>query len=126
MKLKRMFLALSLFLCAAYAAGQTSPSQDTKPASSQSTSEHETKVRGCVTGSAGHYAVTDKSGKSYQLLGDTSKVAEYVGHTVEVSGTVSSQSTGSSAATSPAAGAETQHRLEVSSAKDISPTCTSH
>lgn len=129
--MKKMFLVLSLFLCAAYVAAQTSPSQSTNPTSSQSnptssqsTSDHQTKVRGCLSGSNGNYTLTEKSGKAVQLSGDTSKLTEHVGHTVEISGTESSPTTGSSAASSSAAGSTTGPTLNVTSVKHISPTCS--
>lgn len=139
--MKRVFAISCLFFCALYLSAQTSPSQSSNPSSSQSTSpsssqstsatssqtgsEHESHVRGCLGGSSGSYTLTDKSGKTYQLSGDTSKLAEHVGHTVEITGTKSSPSTGSSAATSSAAGSATEPTLTVSSMKHISGTCSS-
>lgn len=129
----RNILLLSAFLlCALYAVAQSSSSQSPASQNSAATTgqtsgseHHQSKVRGCLSGSGNEFTLTDKSGTSYHLTGDTSKLTEHVGHTVEVTGTKSSLSTGHRAATSPAAGSATQESLDVSSVKHISPTCTS-
>jgi hypothetical protein len=71
-------------------------------------------VEGCVGGSAGSYTLTDSSGKSYQLAGDTSTLADHVGHQVKVSGTLAS------AAASAAGGTPT---ITVKKVKMVSATC---
>jgi|SRR5437899_1327541 cytoskeletal protein RodZ len=68
---------------------QPSPSQpDTAPSSTQpATGDHGTKsVEGCIGGAAGSYTLTDSSGKTWQLSGDTSKLGDHVGHTVQATG----------------------------------------
>jgi len=69
-------------------------------------------VEGCVGGSAGSYTLTDSSGKTYQLAGDTSGLADHVGHDVKVSGTAS--------AAAAAGGAPT---ITVKKVKMVSATC---
>ena len=86
----RKIVVLSFFLlCAVWAFGQTypqssSPSQNQSSASSQSSSPSggETKVEGCLNGSNGNYTLTDTSGKTWQLSGDTSKLSDHVGHKI--------------------------------------------
>ena len=43
-------------------------------------------IEGCISGAAGAFTLTDAAGKTYQLGGDTSKLADHVGHQVQVSG----------------------------------------
>jgi hypothetical protein len=76
-------------------------------------------VEGCLGGSAGAYTLTDTSGKTYQLAGDTSKLGDHVGHQVKVTGTVASAA---GAAASSAAGATPT--LTVKKVKMLSATCT--
>jgi hypothetical protein len=69
-------------------------------------------VEGCVGGSAGSYTLTDSSGKTYQLSGDTSGLSDHVGHDVKVSGSM--------AAASAAGGTPT---INVKKVKMVSATC---
>lgn len=134
----RKTVLLSLFLlCAVWAFAQTSstpsqttPSQTTSTTSSTTSSQtststgKETKVEGCLNGSGGNYTLTDSAGKTWQLSGDTSKLAEHVGHKIEVKGTTSPAS--STSGTAGAAGASTgsNDTLNLTSMKMVSPTCT--
>jgi uncharacterized protein YdeI (BOF family) len=79
-----------------------------------------TTVEGCIGGSAGNYTLTDTSGKTYQLAGDTSKLGEHVGHDVKVTGTTASAAGGAAAAAGGAA-----PTLTVKKVKMVSSTCTS-
>jgi len=80
-------------------------------------------VEGCLSGSDGNYMLTDKSGTSYRLTGDTSKLAEHVGHEVKITGSMPN----SAAASGGMAGdsAEGKNTLQVNSVKHISKTCSS-
>jgi hypothetical protein len=135
--MRKMVVLAFFLLCAAWAFAQTSPSQSSSPGSSQdqsatssqspATSGDMVTVKGCVSGSAGNYTLTDDSGNAWQLSGDTSKLSEHVGHTVQIKGTTSGGSSGASGAagstsgTSSASGGQT---LNVSSVKHISTTCS--
>jgi len=137
----RYLQLLSVFLlCAVWAVAQTdssqtnpspsttSPSQSTTSAGQTSPSSGgETTVEGCLSGSSGNYTLTDKSGMSYQLTGDTAKLSEHVGHEIKVTGTTSSGSTAPSGSSSGTAeqSNSSQQSLQVSSVKHISKTCTS-
>jgi hypothetical protein len=138
----RKTVLLSLFLlCAVWAFAQTYPSQSTNPGSSQSgqsstssqtssSSGNETTVEGCLNGSSGNYTLTDTSGKTWQLSGDTSKLSDHVGHKVQITGTTSSSSgssgsagsTGGAGSSSSSSGSN--ETLTVTSMKHISSTCT--
>jgi Protein of unknown function (DUF5818) len=111
----RQLLALSLLLLGvSWAAAQNSPA--TSPKSSASANAGTQTVQGCLSGSDGKFMLTDKNGQTYDLTGDTSKLAEHVGHEVKITGAASS---GAGSATSSQAGMT----LEVSSVKHISKTC---
>ncbi len=120
---KTLLSGLFLTLCATWIwAQQTSGSQSTS-------SGNETTVQGCLNGSGGNYMLSDKSGKTYQLEGDTSKLSAHVGQEVKVTGTESAapssassgsqgQTTGGSAAT------ESKATFKVSNVEQVSATCS--
>src|SRR5438132_13289591 len=121
---RTFLLAISLLASAALLQAQnqypqTGSSQKGASASGQTT------VEGCLQGSDGNYTLTDKSGTTYQLQGDTSKLSAHVGHEVQITGSTTS----ASSATSPTAGAPTaasqQPTLNVQNMKHISKTCKS-
>ena len=75
---------------------QQYPSSGQKPDTSQSsappagTDQNAQTIEGCLAGAAGAFTLTDAAGKTYQLAGDTSKLADHVGHTVQVTGSAPS------------------------------------
>ena len=101
--------------------GQMSNSKTATSAGSQNT------VEGCLSGSDGKYTLTDKSGTAYTLTGDTSKLAEHVGHEVKITGNSGSGSASSASGTpdSSASASGSSQSLEVSSVKHVSKTCQS-
>lgn len=153
----RKTVVLCLFLlCAVWAFAQTSPSQPSSPSqsstpsssqqpdqsanpsgqgvasSSQSSSATDQKVTGCLNGSSGNYTLTDSSGKTWQLSGDTSKLSDHVGHKVEITGTASSASSSTSnpstsnpgGASAGSSSSSEQSTLAVTSMKHIATSCT--
>src|SRR5438270_13619355 len=76
----------------------TSPSQSSSPDASsttnqttttqttQTSSDSSNSIEGCLSGSAGNWTLTDQSGKTWQLAGDTSKLSDHVGHQVRITG----------------------------------------
>ena len=78
-------------------------SKGQKPDTSQSsvppsgTDQSAQTIEGCLAGAAGAFTLTDAAGKTYQLAGDTSKLADHVGHTVQVTGSAESGMGGASA-----------------------------
>jgi Protein of unknown function (DUF5818) len=130
---KTLMFAAVLLLSAAWLQAQqypqsgSSPSGGTQASSGQgSDSSGKTTVEGCLQGSGGNFMLTDSSGVTYQLQGDTSKLTEHVGHEVQIKGTTSG-SAGSSQSSGAAAGssAGSQQTLNVDSVKHIAKTCKS-
>lgn len=78
-------------------------------------------VQGCLQGSDGNYTVTEKSGRTYSLLGDMSKLTAHVGHEVRITGTSGPGAIGSGIG-SDATGID-QPILTVGQVKDISGAC---
>lgn len=112
-----------LLLCASWALAENNPNPSSNAASQAGSMAEQTTVQGCLSGAGGSYTLTDSTGKTYQLAGDTSKLADHVGHKIEVTGTTSSAGSPSSG-TATASGASSQQTLNVSSFKHISDTCT--
>jgi hypothetical protein len=117
---KRILLATLILVVASWAmAQQNYPNQTPAPSSSG-----QTMIKGCLKRSDGGYTLTDKSGNTYQLTGDTAKLSDHVGHEVQITGKSSSESSPTSSAGSTATGAAAQRALEVGSMKHISETCS--
>ncbi len=70
----------------------------------QSSTEHEEMLAGCLSKSGSDYFLTRSDGDRYQVTGDTSKLAAHVGHEMRITGEVSQE--GSSAASSSGMGAK--------------------
>jgi len=112
----RQILVLSVLLLGmSWAAAQNSSPSTQKGSTTAGAGSH--TVEGCLSGSDGKYTLTDMHGKTFELTGDTSKLAEHVGHEVKITGT---ESSGAGSASS-AGGSEMS--LDVSSVKHISKTC---
>jgi hypothetical protein len=132
---KKLMLAAILLLSAAWLQAQQYPQAGSSPSSSSPTSssqadssrsgsESSQTVEGCLQGSNGNFTLTDNSGMTYQLAGDTSKLTEHVGHEVQIKGSTSGASgAGAGAGASSAAGG--QQTLTVESVKHVSKTCKS-
>jgi hypothetical protein len=112
-------------------AGSASSQPSSEAASSGQTgstnANGQTTVEGCLSGSSGNYTLSDKSGNTYQLTGDTAKLSEHVGHEVKVTGTSSSASASGGGTTTGTTGQASgnSQTLEVSSVKHVSKTCQS-
>lgn len=115
--------------------------QTTTTQTTQTSNDSSTSIEGCLSGSAGNFTLTDQSGKTYQLAGDTSKLSDHVGHQVRLMGTDNSSSASGSSASgssspsssSPSSGAGatgagsssgTQSTFTVNKVKMISSTCS--
>jgi hypothetical protein len=124
----------------------TSPSQSTPDSSSsttqttttqttQTSTENEASIEGCLNGSAGSWTLTDSTGKTWQLAGDTSKLGDHVGHQVRISGSEASASAspssgaaGGAASTAPSgagSSSSSQPTFNVKKVKMISSSCPS-
>jgi hypothetical protein len=121
--MRRLSLLASVLLLGvswAVAQDSTAPGQTTGQSSasqSDSSGAGTQTVQGCLSGSNGKYTLTDDQGKSYDLSGDTSKLANHIGHEVKITGSVD---TSSASSTSAMGSSQT---LQVASMKHISKTC---
>jgi hypothetical protein len=95
----------------------SSQQQPSAPDATQTSDHAGQTVQGCIGGSAGAYTLTDASGKTYQLGGDTSKLAEHVGHSVQVTGTQEPSTAGA------AASASAQSTITVKKVKMLASSC---
>jgi hypothetical protein len=103
-------------------AGSSSTGSSQKDSSMSETGTSANSVEGCLSGSDGNYTLTDQTGTSYKLTGDTAKLSEHIGHEVKIAGTKSSASaTGASDTMGQTGGA--QQAIEVTSVKHVSKTC---
>ena len=131
-------LTLALMLsCGMWVVSQSQPSgssgsPQTSGGYGQSGSDQsQSRIEGCLAGSSGNYTLTDnKTGTTYQLSGDTSKLSEHVNESVEISGTKGTGSSGSassgstSGSTSGGTSSGGQQTFNVTSVKKISSSCS--
>ena len=117
---------------------QTAPTgsgQEGSAASQTGTSSNQTSIEGCLQGSNGTFTLTDKSGMTYQLQGDSSKLSKHVGHEVELTGSASSagstagagSTTGAGSSSASSTGGTSQgssQMFTVDKVKHKSDTCT--
>ena len=122
------------------AAGQTSSSTAAGQTSSSpaGAAANAATVQGCLHNSGGNYILVSDTGSTYQLQGDTSKLAEHVEHEVAISGSASANpagkdtgsgagsSSGAASSAGAAAGAEgsPQGTINVTGVEHVSKTCT--
>jgi hypothetical protein len=107
------------------------PPDASAPAPSTSGSmAQKTTVQGCLAQSAdGNFILSDKSGNSFQLSGDTSQLSSYVGNEIRVDGTAMNGEAGpgsmsSPVASSPAGSSESARQISVTGVRKVSDTCT--
>lgn len=100
------------------APNQEGNSHESYPAGSEQT------VRGCLSQSNGEYMLATKNGMSYKLTRDASKLSDYVGQEVRVTGMVVAKSGGNGTQEAGGAGG-TVETLRVDSVKHVSNTCPS-
>ncbi len=119
---------------------QSSPSTTTTQTTTTQTTEtsNGNSIEGCLSGSSGNYTLTDSTGKSWQLAGDTSKLTEHVGHQVRITGSEAGGGSASGSASSSGAGSSasgssggsgsssgSQSTFTVQKVKMISSSCPS-
>jgi hypothetical protein len=78
-------------------------------------------VKGCLSKSDTGFVLTDKSGTQIELAGDTSKLADHVGHEVQITGKSAEAPVPQS--DQPGKAGTATSKIEVSSLKHISDTC---
>ena len=106
--------------------------QTTTTQTTQTSTDNGTSIEGCLGGSAGNWTLTDQSGKTWQLAGDTSKLSDHVGHQVRITGSEAggaasasgpSSGAGAGAATAGGAASGAQSTFTVKKVKMISSSC---
>jgi hypothetical protein len=110
----------------------SSTTTQTTTQTTQTSTDSSTSIEGCLNGSAGSFTLTDQSGKTWQLAGDTAKLGDHVGHQLRISGTDNSGSAsspssgaGSSASSSGAMGSSSgQSTFTVKKVRMISSSCS--
>jgi hypothetical protein len=120
--IKILLLAIALVCSAAWLQAQDQYGSQSGSSQAGTAASGKTTVQGCLQNANGTYTLTDKSGTTYQLQGDTSKLSDHVGHEVKITGTTSGSSATSSSMGAPAGGTQ-QPTLTVESMKHISKTC---
>lgn len=96
------------------------PQSDTAPPPDQTTVKPQT-VRGCLSSAGDNYTVTDQvSGKTFKLAGATDRLKQFIGQTVEISGSVKSLE-----GESTPASASTGDILTLADVKQVSDKCSS-
>jgi Protein of unknown function (DUF5818) len=126
--MRNRLLLFVLLLGSCWTMAQTYPSQSPSTGSSTSTTQSGSQtsshsVVGCLSGSDGNYTLSTKDGKSYNLTGDTSILAEHIGHTVRVTGVVSSSATVTQSGQKVNANNQSGQSIQVSGVKHLSKTC---
>jgi len=122
--MKSMFLLLGAgLLVTTLAVAQDAPSADASP-NSQSSKTYQTSsnvIRGCLSGSAGNYTVTDQNGMQYSIAGPDNQLAARVGHEIEI--TTRQDQSSESNSQGDQATAKSTNSVQVSDVRDISSTC---
>ena len=119
---KILMLAFSLLISAVWLQAQDAAPPAGNP--SDHPTEQRSVFKGCLQISAGIFTLTDNSGATYQIQGDTSKLREHLGHEVQITGTASTSgdaSQGSGASTN----SSQQPTIHLQAVKHLSRTCES-
>jgi hypothetical protein len=117
---KTFYLSSAVLLAGAMAVAQTAmggSSQDQE--SSMAGQAAGARVRGCLSGSAGNYTLTDNNGTIYHLVGSESQLQSSVGHEVEITGTPDAQRSGAS----DDMASNTASSFQVTGAREIAARC---
>ncbi len=126
-----LILLGSGLLAATLAVAQDAPatgSQD-NPASqtqtNQTTHSYQTSnavLRGCLSGSAGNYTITDQNGTQYSVNGPENQLQASVGHEVEL--TTRQDDTNQNSAQGGQTTSSTTNSVQVSKLRDVATTCS--
>lgn len=106
-----------------FAQGGSPPGQQpSTQTSSEATAGDRTgqTIEGCLAGSGGSFTLTESSGKTYQLAGDTAKLGEHVGHMLRISGSEKNAGADPSGGSSSASA---QPTFTVQKVKMVSASC---
>ena len=112
--MRKTVLTLVLLLSAAWLLAQDNMGKS---------STGEMTIQGCLSKAGSYFTLTDSSGKKYHLVGYNGKeINEHVGHTVEITGTPTTKTTG----TTQQGNASTAKEIpafKVGGIKHIADTC---
>ncbi len=75
----------------------TGQKPDTSQTAAPPAGTDQQSIEGCIAGAAGAFTLTDATGKTFQLAGDTAKLGDHVGHSVQVWGSAESSMAGTAA-----------------------------
>jgi hypothetical protein len=113
--MRNLLLFSVLLLGASWMAAQTTTQSQTATGTQKT-------VTGCLSQANGQYMLTSRKGTTYELTGDSSVLANHVGHEIRVTGTESGAGASANAGTGDASA--NGPTIEVSSVKHISKTCS--
>src|ERR1700761_5368081 len=124
--MKKVFgILLPMVLGAGIAAAQDMPASAAQDQSARSTTQSSTSqstvIRGCLSGSASNYTLTDQNGMQYRVTGDEAGLAGGGGPEGEINGT-ENQST-ETASQGGDSMAHVSNSVQASSVRDISSRC---
>jgi hypothetical protein len=127
--MKSIFLLLgSGLLATTLAVAQDTPSTSSEanePTPNAQTSKTEqtssSVIRGCLSGSAGNYTITDQNGMQYTIAGPDNELQARVGHEIEVTTRQEQSSQSTSQGDQSTSGSS--NSVQVSNVRDISSTC---
>ena len=109
------------FLCAPGIGAQTAQT------STHVSESPRTSIRGCLKGSNGNYTLTDKSGTSYLLTGNTGSLQDHAGHKLALTGTVEIRPAGTRASNETSSNPSeptAPKTFNVSSINSVGAACT--
>lgn len=113
---KTLMLTVVLLLAAAWLQAQDNMGKSSGMAD-------ETTITGCLSRAGSYFSLTDSSGHKYHLVGYNAKqLGEHVGHTVEITGTPATKTTGTTQQGSASTAKEIP-AFKVTSVKHIADTC---
>jgi len=103
------------------------PEQSQAPTQPATAATSPTTVKGCVRIATDHFTLTDDSGTTYELQGDTSNVSGHVGHEVQITGSSAKTNSDSSTANMPPGASKAPQSqlptLVVEKIEHVSDTC---
>jgi hypothetical protein len=126
---RTLFFTLILLCGSAWIAAQdtssSSGTQTDKEKLSHQMHTSETTIRGCLSGSADNYTLTDSTGTKYQLQGKTSSLSSNLNNEVELRGTPSGTPGTGTQGTGTATTQGAVQTFSVMKVKKIANTCSS-
>lgn len=113
----------STFVLAQSTQNPTTPTESTESqVHSGAASNRDMTVKGCLSESDGNFTLTDAHGTPYQLVGDTSKLSEHVGHEVKVTGGVKTPNAGTEGSSGTSQNPSSQP-ISITTVKAMSKSC---